>query len=357
MIGKVPRAGKGFKGLVKYLMLGGRNEPQPDRVSWTAVRNLVADDPELVSRLMGATAALSRRCRSPVYHYVISWHANERPTDEIMRKVADTTCADLGLDEHQLLYIAHSDTDHRHVHIVANRVHPETHKAWNRREDWVRIEKSLRRQSEDMGMDHVPGRHNDPERFRERNIPRKDREFQRVRRLEKEAPQWSEERMAKQREELAELFMASTRWDDLDGALAARGLRMERKGQGWVIAGEDGVMKLSSLGKDVRMKTLEARLGDRKARAEEKEKAEAYEAAANAAAETDLAYKLRGAGLVTRKQLERSIRDRQVAFDKLEAMRPVAERLADDVLKRSKDKDEEERRRKERERRRRDHDR
>lgn len=39
MIGKVPKAGRGFKGLIRYLVQGGRDEPQPDRVASTAVRN------------------------------------------------------------------------------------------------------------------------------------------------------------------------------------------------------------------------------------------------------------------------------------------------------------------------------
>ncbi len=132
---------------------------------------------------MGATAARSRRCQSPVYHYVISWHREERPNADIMRQVADTTCADLGLDGHQLLYIAHDDTDHRHVHIVANRVHPE--------------------------------------RFKDISQKRKDKEFQRDRRLGVEvAPAvWSKDRVDKERQQLAEVFAAAASWQEVEDAL------------------------------------------------------------------------------------------------------------------------------------------
>ena len=35
----------------------------------------------------------------------------------------------LGLEGHEALIVAHDDTRHRHVHVVANRVDPETGKA------------------------------------------------------------------------------------------------------------------------------------------------------------------------------------------------------------------------------------
>lgn len=86
MIGKVPIAGRGFKGLVNYLLRGERGtKDDPNRVAWTDVRNLAIDDPELVPSLMRATATRNRRCKSPVYHFVISWRQDERPTDALMR--------------------------------------------------------------------------------------------------------------------------------------------------------------------------------------------------------------------------------------------------------------------------------
>lgn len=149
MIGKVPKAGSGFRGLINYLLHGERKDqpagmPAPSqdhdasRVAWVELRNMLLSDPDQAPKLMRATALKSRRVKSPVYHYVISWHPSEAPSDDFMRIVADTTCKDLGLDDYQMLYVAHRDTDHHHVHIVVNRVHPETGTAWNRRQDWVR---------------------------------------------------------------------------------------------------------------------------------------------------------------------------------------------------------------------------
>lgn len=266
MIGKVPKAGRGFKGLVSYLLFGERppepGDPQPSkRVAWCETRNMLVRRPDLAPRLMRATAKKSRRVVSPVYHYVISWHPDEAPSDDLMRQVADTTCADLGLAEHQLLYVAHRDTDHHHVHIVVNRVHPESGTAWNRRQDWVKIEQSLRRQSEAMGMDVVPGRHTEPHMFAD--VPKRagDGEVRLGKKLGHANldRHWTREVVAARRQEFLEIFRKASSWDQLARALDVKGYRLLRKGQGVVIADDQGVMKLSSVGKGIRLSLLEER--------------------------------------------------------------------------------------------------
>lgn len=163
MIGKVASAGRDFQGVTAYLLDGKRRTARnPSRVAWVEARNLLLDDARLNARVMQATARRSVRCKSPVYHFLVSWRREEAPSNDMMRAVADTTCEDIGLGEHQRVLIAHDDTAHRHVHIVVNRVHPESGKAWNRRQDFVRIEQSLRKQSEALGLPLVRGRTDGP---------------------------------------------------------------------------------------------------------------------------------------------------------------------------------------------------
>lgn len=145
MIGKAPRAGTGFRGVVNYLMRGKRGAAMdPARVAWAETRNLLVDEPDLAPKIMRNTAERSARCERPVYHLVVSWRRDEQPSPELMRQVGDTTLADLKLSDHQAILIAHQDTEHRHLHIVVNRVHPETHRAWHRSNDWPTIERSFR---------------------------------------------------------------------------------------------------------------------------------------------------------------------------------------------------------------------
>lgn len=264
MIGKVPRSGNGFRGLVNYLVRGSKASPDMDRVAWSSTRNLLVDDIELAPRFMRAVAKQATRCRRPVYHLVISWHENENPSEALMRMVADATLADLQLSEHQAILIAHRDTDHRHLHIVANRVHPGTGKTWHASMDYARIERSLRRQAEDMNIPYVPGRFNDPEKFRQ--VPRRARDAEvqaGLRTGEQPLERFTRHDIIHRRPGLSALFERAASWDALRQGLAAEGLVLSAKGQGLVIEGAEGTLKLSDLGKGVRLKALEERFGER----------------------------------------------------------------------------------------------
>lgn len=264
MIGKVAASGSGFRGVVNYLLLGKKDVPNPDRVAWTMGHNLLIDDPDRAPALMRATANQSLRCKKPVYHLAIAWHANENPTDDLMREVGAQTLKDLELDEHQALLIAHKDTAHKHLHIVINRVHPETGKAWSNSNDYKRIEISLRKQAEARGLSYVPGRFNDPERFAGKGRGAKNGEYQAAVRHGKAVPKemWSRDDIKGLRSVLAPTFGDATSWDDLCARVATLGFRISPKGQGLIIEGADGFMKLSDLGKEVRVKSLEEAFGE-----------------------------------------------------------------------------------------------
>ncbi|MGD9730497.1 MAG: relaxase/mobilization nuclease domain-containing protein [Nitrospiraceae bacterium] len=348
MIGKVPKPGRGFRGLIDYLLDGPKDRPaDAKRVAWTETHNLISDNPDHASALMRLTARKSRRVKSPVYHLVISWHPREAPSDDLMRQVANTTCEDLGLSEYQRLVIAHHDTEHRHVHIVVNRVHPETGRAWNRRKDWVHVEQSLRRQAEENGLEFVPGRHNSKERYRDRTRRARDGSYRQARKEGRgEArPSWSRERVAQERQRLAPQFETARSWLDLEARLAQSHMTLERKGQGLVIVDATGEMKLSSLGKQVRLSALEERYGEAFAtHAPERarkplheppppEKTQAYEALEEAHATTDLAYALYRMGLISKRQLQHSLRDQQYAQSQVDEHRSAIEKIQSEVRK------------------------
>lgn len=290
MIGKIPKAGRDFKGIVSYLMHGARqterpNATQPDhpdaakrqtnarqperanvtqnRVLWTETHNLVTTDPAKAVRVMGATAAKSRRCKAPVYHFVISWTPDEAPDGGIMRAIVADTCHDMGLADHQRVAIAHDDTRHKHVHVVVNRVHHDTGKAWNRAQDWVRLEQSLARQAKARGLRYVPGRHNAADTFQQQTKHAKDTELQRARRKGLPSPpmQWGPTRLASERKRLAALFDAVTSWQQLHASLAVMGLALKEKGQGHVLHDGASEVKLSKISKTARIAALSARFG------------------------------------------------------------------------------------------------
>lgn len=261
MIGKIPRPGRGFRGSFQYLMHGKRDaDRDPHRLAWMETRNLFVKDPDRIPAMMRATAAQSRKCQKPVYHMIISWRPDEAVSDVTMREVADQALFDLGLNEHQAVLAAHRDTDHRHLHILVNRVHPETGKAWHTSKDWARFERSIARQALERGLLKVDGRHNSPEQMARENKRARDGEYQMIRRLGHEVPKdrWSLEEIKSRRLQLAPIFEQSRSWDQLTRLLSAEGLTLTAKGQGLVIDDSMGFMKLSDLGKNVRLAGLES---------------------------------------------------------------------------------------------------
>ncbi|NNM65769.1 MAG: relaxase/mobilization nuclease domain-containing protein [Burkholderiales bacterium] len=87
-------------------------------------------DRGLAIRMMDYTAEAGRlRNRftsNPFYHYALSWREGERPTQEQCRDAAAHTLKALGLHENQAVWGLHTDRQHHwHIHVIANRVHPE----------------------------------------------------------------------------------------------------------------------------------------------------------------------------------------------------------------------------------------
>ena len=147
MIPKINGLGRSFAGVAAYCL---HDAPEPDdrrprtseRVGWADTRNLATIRVERAARLMAATARAApdlkrlagvarggRKLAKPVLHYSLSWARDETPDKREMNRAVDESLEALGLEGHEALIVAHEDTRHPHVHVIANRVDPETGKA------------------------------------------------------------------------------------------------------------------------------------------------------------------------------------------------------------------------------------
>lgn len=72
--------------------------------------------------------ACNRRAANKTMHLVVAFPACERPSDGQLHQSEDSLCAALGMADHQRLSASHVNTDHAHLHVALNRVHPETFK-------------------------------------------------------------------------------------------------------------------------------------------------------------------------------------------------------------------------------------
>jgi aromatic ring-cleaving dioxygenase len=247
-------SGRRFAALARYL-LHGRSGKETERVAWTVGRNLGLDDPELAAAIMQATANANPQVEVPVYHLTINFDPADSVTPEQMQAVADRVLADLGLTEYQALIVAHRDRAHPHVHIMVNRVHPDTGIGWDRWKDRPRIERTLRELERELGLREVAGRlyqmdgKEPPER-----APLTSGERRQAERTGNPA---FPDRV---RAHLPELRAAQS-WDELEAALARHGLQLERKGQGLVITDGKQQVKASRVARDLSLRRLEQRFG------------------------------------------------------------------------------------------------
>lgn len=163
MLAKVAPPSNDFHALARYLVRGKSANPNPKRVAWLFTHNLPTDDPLLAAKYMEATAQLSARTRKAVYHLMIAWHAKERPTPEVMQDVARKTLQLAGLEEHQALVMGHGDRPHPHLHILLNRVHPGTGRAWKTSQDYAQFDRIMRYLADAHGFTCVPSHTFNPE--------------------------------------------------------------------------------------------------------------------------------------------------------------------------------------------------
>ena len=147
MVVKMSSPGRSFGGVAEYClhdprMPGAAHHPESaERVEWTETRNLATSEGERAGRIMAATAeaspelkrlagvaATGRKLEKPVCHYSLSWAKDEKPDRQEMRWAAQESLKALGMERHQALIVSHRDGQ-PHVHVIANRVDPESGKA------------------------------------------------------------------------------------------------------------------------------------------------------------------------------------------------------------------------------------
>ncbi len=154
MIPKIAKQGTSFKGAGLYY-LHDKEAMTNERVAFTQTQNLPTADPELAMKVMAFTAmchkelkeesgkaATGNKIKTSVYSFSLSWEPSKTttkfnisstqgkpytaPTQEEMIKAGLETLKALGLHEHESVIIGHNDTAHPHVHVIVNRINPET---------------------------------------------------------------------------------------------------------------------------------------------------------------------------------------------------------------------------------------
>jgi len=214
---------------------------------------------------MIALAEESIQSKMPVSHWILSWKDEEQPTPE---KVDFAVQYFLNLMEwraHQAFYAVHKNTDNLHVHILVNRVHPDTLKVHRpnggfdidrahlaiakleRIQGWACEENSVYKES-------WTGRYF---ALTKRDSPKL---CSGAESLENATGEKSAQRIARERGQ--HIIKEATSWRELHEGLATVGLRFERKGSGALIWVGDEAVKASSVDRAFSLPKLVKKLGE-----------------------------------------------------------------------------------------------
>ncbi len=146
----VAAAGHSFEGGVAYASA-------PEKAEWVHLRGVISVDTAAIE--MEAVAALSKRCRDPVYHLIIAYAKGERPTREQVVIDAERLLKAIGMEKSQYVLAAHKDTDDFHAHVIANRIGPDgkANDLWHER---IKRERVCAEIAAERGWEIVVGHHN-----------------------------------------------------------------------------------------------------------------------------------------------------------------------------------------------------
>lgn len=233
----MPKAGGSFRGLVTYLTSSLGKSERLGRVSGT---NCISNDVSSAVLEVESVQARNHRARHCTYHLVLSFPTGEEPPVPVLAAIERRACNVLGFTEHQRISVVHHDTDHLHVHVAINRVHPRTH-----RPHWPSYSK-LALDGLCVDLEQEYGLQPTPHRTRERAA---HIDATRALRASIAGPC------------LERLVQAGT-WAELHARAEEYGVRVQLRSNGLIFIGRSGSsVRASSVARDLSKVQLERRLG------------------------------------------------------------------------------------------------
>lgn len=274
MLAKVPARrndGKSsFRSLKEYMT---RDEPDP-LTGEIKAREVSMEtnclSVKTASAEMKAAAAMNPLVKDPVYHMVISWRQGEKPTDAQMFEAARNAISAVGMEGHQYLSAIHRDTKNAHIHVMVNRVHPDTEKAVYPDRDFYKLDRCMRETELAQGWAHDNG----PYVVLNGEIQRRKSHNQMAEKASTKAKDMEVHGAAEslftyaqgaKKDVLAALKSEGANWSAVHRALAKHGLEIRVKGMGLAIYSKADLqqtpIKASDLAQELGKGKAEKKLG------------------------------------------------------------------------------------------------
>ncbi len=235
-----------FARLVNYIV-----DPQnkTERIGLIRAVNCYSDRPDCVVAEVLNTQQMNQRATSDkTYHLVVSFRDDEL-SEATLQQIEDQLCDGLGFGEHQRLSVVHHDTDHLHMHIAINKIHPEKLTIHNPHYDYSIIAELCEKLEQDYGL--TPDNHETKKhgaQGRSSNI---------------EFKAGVESLIGWMQQECLEQIQTATSWTELHQVLTDHGLELRERGNGFVFVSSNGVgVKASSIDRTLSKGNLIKKLGD-----------------------------------------------------------------------------------------------
>lgn len=235
-----------FSALAKYLTdPQGKNE----RIGLVSITNCYTD--ELTSALLEIqnTQEMNRRARSDkTCHLVLSFPEGERLSNDQLSEIEERFCETLGFREHQRISVVHDDTDHQHIHIAINKIHPRKLTIHNPYYDHKNVAALCEQIEQEYGLTQVN---------HETKLDKSSRIIQDI-----EAKAGIESLLGWIRRECLDDIKCVDTWQGLHQLLQNHGLAIKERGNGLVFVSSHGVaVKASYVDRSLSKPNLIKRLG------------------------------------------------------------------------------------------------
>jgi hypothetical protein len=214
---------------------------------------------EMVALAMEAT-----RSKDPVDHWLLSWKEGEQPTQAQCKEAVEILKRHLGMSsEHLAVFALHRNTENYHLHVVLNRVHPDTlrveDKGWCIDKAHKAIAEIIRAQGweAERNARYVADRSGQVTRA---SSVREAQPRAKARDHENATGEKSCERVAM--EKAAPILRNAKSWAQVHEGLAQVDMRYERKGSGAMLWVGNQPLKASCIGREFTRSRMEERLGE-----------------------------------------------------------------------------------------------
>lgn len=235
-----------FSDLVKYLTDDQGKEHRIGNVDITNCHS--ANLSAAISEILATQRCNTRSAQDKTYHLVISFKPGENPESRVLKEIESRICAEIGFAEHQRVSVVHSDTDHLHIHVAINKIHPKKNTIHEPYKAYKKLGKLCANLEKEYGLEQV----NHEKRLNQSENRAND--------LENHAGIESLVSWIRQNC-LADLKVANS-WMGMHQICSDHGLVLKKRGAGIIFLHDDIFVKASTVDRSLSKAALEKRLGE-----------------------------------------------------------------------------------------------